>query len=545
MDPNIFHFKSGWSLIDDLPLSVYVKDRESRFLYVNKASALSLGLTDATQAKGKTDRDFFEPNAAQDWIDLEQKMMRSGVPIIDHVAPELHLRMKGPPHWVLTCKYPCYDEEQRVVGLIGISKQIDEEHEELLRKNLAVQGAQVGLWYIRCDPSGVNEAWFSPRWKSMLGYGDAEIQNWRTEFESRVHPGDLPQVRKARNRYLNNPQAEGHYECEFRMRHKNGSWIWIRSHEEGKFSDDGKTCLAFAGSHTDITASKDEHELHEAILSMLPALVFIKDEEKRFVFVNPELARYYGTTKKQMETEREHDSHYNSNKEQTDRFDQGDQRVLDDDDALIHSKGLVIDCEEIINKADDQIRQLKTIKKLFMYPSRDPKKHILGVATDITHTLRKEREQQAKLSKTLDWLTNTILEIEQSESEEDACQRALGRLESFGNDVGVSSFMLSFLRERWGRQVITAHPAFATGKLVAIASQTTRYCDETIEDLDIPALGVAPSWRALSRGGLTVLTSHWDSILRWTPKTGPLVKMDFRRSAGEEKADYESKTQTA
>ena len=33
--------------------------------------------------------------------------------------------------------------------------------------------------------------------------------------------------------------------------------------------------------------------------------------------------------------------------------------------------------------------------------------------------------------------------------------------------------------------------------------------------------------------------------LRWTPKTGPQVKMDFRWSAGEEKADYESKTQTA
>ena len=33
--------------------------------------------------------------------------------------------------------------------------------------------------------------------------------------------------------------------------------------------------------------------------------------------------------------------------------------------------------------------------------------------------------------------------------------------------------------------------------------------------------------------------------LRWTPKTGPQVKMDFRWSAGEEKADDESKTQTA
>jgi hypothetical protein len=33
--------------------------------------------------------------------------------------------------------------------------------------------------------------------------------------------------------------------------------------------------------------------------------------------------------------------------------------------------------------------------------------------------------------------------------------------------------------------------------------------------------------------------------VRWTPKTGPQVKMDFRWSAGEKKADYESKTETA
>ena len=38
---------------------------------------------------------------------------------------------------------------------------------------------------------------------------------------------------------------------------------------------------------------------------------------------------------------------------------------------------------------------------------------------------------------------------------------------------------------------------------------------------------------------------HRIDYLRWTPKTGPQVKMDFCWSAGEKKADYESKTQTA
>ena len=37
----------------------------------------------------------------------------------------------------------------------------------------------------------------------------------------------------------------------------------------------------------------------------------------------------------------------------------------------------------------------------------------------------------------------------------------------------------------------------------------------------------------------------WVERLRWTPKTGPHIKMDFRWSAGEKTADYESKTQTA
>src|SRR6266851_8272222 len=43
---------------------------------------------------------------------------------------------------------------------------------------------------------------------------------------------------------------------------------------------------------------------------------------------------------------------------------------------------------------------------------------------------------------------------------------------------------------------------------------------------------------------IKTIQQHLESM-RWTPKTGPQVKMDFRRSAGEEKADYESKTQTA
>lgn len=397
MNPELPQFESGWALIDALPLSVYLKDRSSRFLYVNTTSALSLGLKAPTDAVGKSDRDFFEPHLAEQWYELEQEMMRSGKPIIDHIAPELSLSMPGAVHWILSCKYPFTDPSGQVAGLIGISKEIDHEHEELTRKNLAVRGAQVGLWHIKYLPNGDKEAWYSPRWKELLGYSDEEIPNRRDEFQSRVHPNDVPKVTEARNRYAANPKEEGHYECEFRMKHKTKGWIWIRSYGEAEFATDGTTCVAFAGSHTDITTHKDEHELHEEILSMLSALVFMKDAQKRFIFVNPELARYYGTTKEKMEFERERDSYYNSNKEQTDRFEGDDQKVLDDVDPEIHNKGLVIDSEALTNRATREIRQLKTTKKLFLYPSRDPRKHVLGISTDITDALKKTKDERDKL----------------------------------------------------------------------------------------------------------------------------------------------------
>jgi hypothetical protein len=54
-----------------------------------------------------------------------------------------------------------------------------------------------------------------------------------------------------------------------------------------------------------------------------------------------------------------------------------------------------------------------------------------------------------------------------------------------------------------------------------------------------------PSTKAFAVNDATYFKRIRNNEVRWTPKTGPQVRMDFRRSAGEEKADYESETQTA
>lgn len=383
------------AILAGLPISVYVKDSEHRFIYLNGATAFALGVDRPEDALGKTDGDFFIESLAAQWQVDEKEVLKGGV-IRDSVEKEVLHRCLDQAHWVLTSKYPWRNDNGEIIGIVGISKQFDEVHEELARNSHAVRGAQVGLWHIKYHRDGKREAWYSPRWKAMLGYKEHEIPNRREEFANRVHPDDLPRIVEARNRYAADPAGQGHYECEFRMKHKERGWIWIRSYGEAEFDPDGRTA-AFAGSHTDVTEYRDEHELHEEILSMMSALVFLKDEQKRFIFVNPELAKYYGTKKESMEAERQRDSYYNPNKEQTGRFEQDDQRVLDETDPERRRKGLVIDAEEIINKETDKIRILKTTKKLLLYPSRDPRRHVLGISTDITEALQKTKREQDRL----------------------------------------------------------------------------------------------------------------------------------------------------
>src|SRR5688572_3727343 len=80
---------------------------------------------------------------------------------------------------------------------------------------MAVRAAKVGLWDWDLL---ANKVVFSTEWKSQLGYDDGEISNEFSEWETRVHPQDLPRLNKLLADYFAHPWPL--YEAEFRMRHK-------------------------------------------------------------------------------------------------------------------------------------------------------------------------------------------------------------------------------------------------------------------------------------------------------------------------------------
>jgi PAS domain S-box-containing protein len=109
-------------LMDNVPDRIYFKDEKSRFIRINRALADQFGLTDPTQASGKTDFDFFTAEHAGPAFRDEQQVMNSGQGIIG--IEEKETWSDGRTGWASTTKLPLRDKDGQIVGTFGVSRDI-------------------------------------------------------------------------------------------------------------------------------------------------------------------------------------------------------------------------------------------------------------------------------------------------------------------------------------------------------------------------------------------------------------------------------------
>ncbi len=132
------------------------------------------------------------------------------------------------PWWRGVAK-PIAEYESEVVYsgvLIDITEQ--KAVEDKLRRNeeyleLVLKSAELGMWDWNVKSGAVI---FDEQWALILGYKLSELTNNDTEWSTRVHPDDMPEVSK-RLALSHQPWSNALFEAEYRMKSKGGDWIWV------------------------------------------------------------------------------------------------------------------------------------------------------------------------------------------------------------------------------------------------------------------------------------------------------------------------------
>ena len=112
------------AFLEHIPAGVYFKDLHSRFVLASRSLALRAGKKDPAQLVGKTDFDIFSAEHARQAFADEQKIIRTGKPILD--LEEKETWPDGNETWVLTTKLPLHNLQGELIGTMGVSRDITE-----------------------------------------------------------------------------------------------------------------------------------------------------------------------------------------------------------------------------------------------------------------------------------------------------------------------------------------------------------------------------------------------------------------------------------
>ncbi|MBL8890771.1 MAG: PAS domain-containing protein [Planctomycetaceae bacterium] len=130
------------TLLDNVPDSIYFKDRDSRFLRVSAGLVEKFGLSGSHEVIGKTDADFFEARHAKQARADEVKIMTTGRPMVDLIEHETW--PDRPDTWCSTTKLALRDHSGSIVGTFGITRDITQQkniEKELLEAKEAADKA--------------------------------------------------------------------------------------------------------------------------------------------------------------------------------------------------------------------------------------------------------------------------------------------------------------------------------------------------------------------------------------------------------------------
>jgi serine/threonine-protein kinase len=293
------------AILDTVAALVVVVDREGRIVRFNPACEHTTGYA-AAEVQGKRFWDLFLIPEEVAPVRAVLEELRAGQ--FPNHFENFWLTKGGERRLIAWSNTALLGVDGGIKYIIGTGIDITERKraEEELRKSrerfeLAVQGSQDGLWDWDVQ---TNEVYYSPRWKSMLGYAEDEIQNHFAAWEDLLHPEDRPRALAAVQAYIEDRVST--YELEHRLRHKDGSYRWILARGVA-LRDAQRRPYRMAGSHTDITAHKqaedalrEGEERYRSVIAALQEGIVLLDADGSIRACNASAERILGLSAEQL-----------------------------------------------------------------------------------------------------------------------------------------------------------------------------------------------------------------------------------------------------
>ncbi len=246
------------ALVEGINHIIFTTDSKGRFTYVSPVIHQVLGYSSAELA-GKYIYTLV-PSEERHILGEKLKEAQEG-----KASPNDFKMMDktGTVHWGRIFAQPLVegDKVTGITGLIGDitdlkhSEQALQESEEKLK--LAIDGSGVGLWDWRVQ---TGEIVINDRWAHILGYTMQELGPFTIDlWQSFIHPDDLQKFKDLLGKHFAAETPD--FECESRMLHKDGHWIWVldRGMVTERDAKDKKP-VRMTGTHLNISERKAAEE---------------------------------------------------------------------------------------------------------------------------------------------------------------------------------------------------------------------------------------------------------------------------------------------
>jgi PAS domain S-box-containing protein len=375
------------AVIDAIPDIIFLKDRQSRFILANQATADLMGAGSPAELIGRTDHDFYPRNLAEEFLSDEKQLMETGQPLIDK---EEQKQVGGEKRWIAMIKLPVRDADGKVAGLVGTGRDFTERRrfEVALRESeekyrTIFMEAPIGIFHSTPEGRLIS---VNPAFARMMGYDSSEQM---IEMVTKGPSGELYEETLDRSTNLDGPFPEnGWQKGEIRYRHKNGGVVVARSTVRS-YVPLGSAGPEIEGFVEDITGQKQaeqdlawERHLFTILMESSPEHIYFKDRESRFIRISRSHARALGLD----------DPSEAAGKSDADFFDaEHAQKALQDERQVMKTGTALMDIEELLVPSDRPATWVITSKMPFL----DQENTIVGTF-GISHDITKRKMLEAK-----------------------------------------------------------------------------------------------------------------------------------------------------